>query len=183
MTGFGKTEEPPFGTKTAKQGEWYYYSLYGDRTAYFGRFRNRDRDEAVIYFDRAPVHIFDDKGALWVIKDGEVGIQLPHLREFFPAKQEDVERFVETMNYLRNYWGNWVFISNKEREHAIGRVCRVFPTAVHLMPYFSGLLKDVVTEGKEKIVLLDSLSSIEVITEKALQEYLSAPKGRKNKKE
>jgi hypothetical protein len=174
--GFGKGEEPEFGTKTAKPGEWYGYSLYSDQTVHFGRFRNRDKDDPVLYFDIAPAQTWDSKGELWVIKEGEISVPLSHLKTFFPATIDAANMSINEMNWHRAYLDDWVIILNHGVPPAIGNVAKSYPTAFHLRPYVSDMTRAIVDKaGKEKIVALTHGGSIETIaqdlSDKMIQAY------------
>jgi hypothetical protein len=182
MAGFGESErEAQFGARNAKPGEWYTYALLGEPGHCFGRYRNMDEHDSVVYFDRAPVEMYDETGSRWVIKDGEIGLPLHQFKTFFPSTIDQAERAVSLRNWHRQYLGTWVGIHGAIT--ALGKPCKVFGSTFHLLPYVSFFDKSkIVRDGKEQIVFFTPPSTIEAITEETLQEYLGVSKSRKSRK-
>lgn len=99
MAGFGQTcKETQFGARNGKPGEWYTYTLLGEQEHCFGRYRNMDEHDSVVYFDQAPVETYDDTGSKWIIKDGEIGIPLHMFKTFFHSTLEQAEKAVSLRN-------------------------------------------------------------------------------------
>ncbi|MEM4247429.1 MAG: hypothetical protein QXR48_03250 [Candidatus Woesearchaeota archaeon] len=182
MTGFGKPQnEERFGARYGKPGEWYMYTLIGETEHHYGRYKTTDQNDFV-YFDQAPYMMLDDTGARYIIKDGEIGIQLQQFKTFFPTTIKEVEQYLETCNLHREYLDTWVFIRGANTAIAIGKPRKIFPHKFHLLPYVSLLNQpQIITEGKEQVVFITPQCSLEAITEEMLNKYLDSFKAEKRR--
>jgi len=171
MVGFGNAEKESFGVRNAKPGEWYSYGMYSQGHTY-GKFAKLD--DPFVYFSEGPVDLCDETGSFTAFRKGEIAVPLQSLTTFFPATEEAAKHYLNIRNWYRAYLGELIAITHANMEPAIGKARQVFGGSFHLLPYVSSFngTKQIVESGKDKVVSFATPGTIEVISQKALDDYL-----------